>query len=81
MSFQMVKVNISFNRGIMVGRVKVWEGLQLLSNISNGILCHRALECTALICFKCGKERHRATDCKRDGVVCFHCRESGHIST
>ncbi|XP_050896749.1 myosin-6 [Lathyrus oleraceus] len=42
---------------------------------------HSKKECTALIYFKCGKARHRATDCKRDGVVCFNCRESGHIST
>lgn len=35
MSFQMVRVNKSFSRGIMVGRFKVGEVLLLLSNGSN----------------------------------------------
>jgi hypothetical protein len=32
-------------------------------------------------CFKCWKANNRAFECKGNEIVCYNCREAGHIST
>ncbi|XP_050877856.1 uncharacterized protein LOC127081669 [Lathyrus oleraceus] len=39
------------------------------------------LQCSTLICFKCGKEGHRANECKNVTVTCFNYGNASHIST